>query len=311
MYSLIINQNYKHIQMRFDNLDDLRVLVETARRGSLTAAAQVLAITPAAASATLKRLESQLNMRLFERTTRAIRLTGQGQTLLDYVTRAFELVDEGVAQACDEVAALHGTIRLTASPNLARNLLLPWFDEFLAQHPGVRLDLNVGDRLRDMVRDEVDLALRFGVLSDSGLVARKLASTHRIICAAPSYLRKSAAPQTPHDLAQHNCLPFNANGQRSETWGLQRGAERIDVKVQSDRWVNDNSLAQHWAVAGGGLLFISELNVRAALDAGQLLRVLPEWASEVYDLHAVLPGRRFVPKRIEALLAFLTGKFNL
>src|SRR5471032_36312 len=135
--------------MKIENIGDLQVLVHTARGGTLTAAARALGITPAAASATLKRLETQLGTRLFERSTRAMRLTSQGQILLDYAVRAFELLDEGESQVAADRATLVGTVRVAAPSDLTRNILLPWFDEFLQAHPGLQLELSVGDRPLD------------------------------------------------------------------------------------------------------------------------------------------------------------------
>ncbi|MDB6000183.1 MAG: LysR family transcriptional regulator [Rhizobacter sp.] len=147
--------------MKIENLADLQVLVHTARAGTLTAAAHHLGITPAAASATLKRLEAQLGVRLFERLTRAMRLTPQGETLLDYASRAFELLTEGESMAAADRGALVGTIRLAAPSDLTRSVLLPWLNDFLAAHPGVQLAMSVGDRpLDDARRGRSDHPLR-------------------------------------------------------------------------------------------------------------------------------------------------------
>ena len=200
--------------MKIENLGDLRVLVQTARGGTLTAAARALAITPAAASATLKRLEAQLGTRLFERSTRAMRLTPQGQILLDYAARAFELLDEGESQVDADRATLVGTVRVAAPSDLTRNLLLPLFDDFMAANPGLQLQLSVGDRVLDVTRDEVDVAIRYGALADSRLVARTLAVARPVCSASPEYLRRHPAPRTPQDLLQHNCITFDRGGRR-------------------------------------------------------------------------------------------------
>src|SRR5258706_13916916 len=144
--------------MKIENIEDVRVLVETARGGTLTAASKVLGVTPAAASAMLKRLETQLGGRLFERSTRAMRLTPQGQTLLDYAVRALELLEEGESQFASQNGALVGTVRVAAPSDLTRRVLLARLDEFLAAHPGVRLALSVSDRIQDVMRDAGDVA---------------------------------------------------------------------------------------------------------------------------------------------------------
>src|SRR4051812_47410112 len=203
--------------MKIENMDDLRVLVQTARVGTLTAAAAVLGVTPAAASATLKRLEAQLGVRLFERSTRVMRLTVQGQTLLDYATRALDLLAEGEAQVTDEQGGMVGLIRLAAPSDLTRSTLLPWLDAFMQLHQGVRLALSVGDHPLDVVRDELDVAIRYGALADSRLSMRRLLVTEPVVVAAPSYLARHPAPQSPLDLVHHNCLAYDRGGRPHRT----------------------------------------------------------------------------------------------
>ena len=295
--------------MKIENIDDLRVLVQTARGGTLTAAARTLGITPAAASATLKRLEAQLGTRLFERSTRAMRLTSQGQILLDYAVRAFELLDEGESQVDADRATLVGTLRVAAPSDLTRNLLLPLLDEFMGANPGLQLRLSVGDRLLDVLRDEVDVAIRYGTLADSRLVARTLAVARPVLSASPGYLRRHPAPQTPQDLVQHNCITFDRGGRRHRAWRFCRDGQWTEVRVDGDRSVDDASLAREWAIAGFGLILKSEIDQRRDLDSGALVPLLTDWETEPYPLHALLPSGRFVPNRVRALVDFLAARF--
>ena len=296
--------------MKIENIGDLQVLVQTARGGTLTAAARTLGITPAAASATLKRLEAQLGTRLFERSTRAMRLTSQGQILLDYAVRAFELLDEGESQVAADRATLVGTVRVAAPSDLTRNLLLPLFDEFMRANPGLQLQLSVGDRLLDVLRDEVDVAIRYGTLADSRLVARTLVVARPICSASPEYLRRHAAPKTPQDLARHNCITFDRGGRRHRAWRFCRDGQWTEVRVDGDRSVDDAALAREWAVAGMGVILKSEIDQRRDLDSGALVPLLTEWQTEPYPLHALLPSGRFVPNRVRALVDFLAARFQ-
>lgn len=296
--------------MKIENVADLRILVETARRGSLTAASRELDVTPAAASAMLKRLEALLGARLFERSTRAMRLTVQGQTLLDYATRALEMLEEGEAQLVDTGARLIGTLRVSVPSDLTRSVLLPWFDEFLALHPGVQLSLSISDRLVDVMRDAVDLALRYGELADSRLVARPLAATRRVLCASPAYIAQRGMPLSPQDLLQHNCLTFHLNGRRYVSWRFERDGEWTEVRIDGDRGADDAALAHQWALAGAGLTYKSELDLVHDLASGALVRLLPEWDGERYPLNAILPSNRFLPARVRALVDFLAAKFE-
>ncbi|MFZ6722613.1 LysR family transcriptional regulator [Undibacterium sp. Ji49W] len=297
--------------MKIENISDLHVLVQTARCGSLSGAAGVLGMTPAAASAAMKRLETQLGTRLFERSTRALRITAQGQILLDYAQRAFDLLDEGESQVSEARTALVGTIRVAAPSDLTRTTLMPWLDEFLALHPGVQLALNVGDRPLDVVRDEVDVALRYGTLTDSRLVARLLCQNRPLLCAAPSYLARHPAPTSPQDLTQHNCLIFERNGRLHKTWRFAQQGKWKEVRVSGDRSVDDASLARMWAVAGAGIIFKSLIDVRTELQDGSLVPLLTDWETDPYPLHALLPSGRFIPNRVRALVDFLAEKFSV
>lgn len=299
-----------HIQMLIENIGDLRVLVQTARTGSLTGAAKVLGVTPAAASAALKRLESRLGVRLFERSTRAMRLTPQGQTLLDYASRAFELLAEGEAQATEDRTGLVGLIRVAAPSDLARSTLLPLLDEFMEAHPGVQLALSVGDRPLDVVRDEVDLAIRYGLLVDSRLVARPLVNTAPVVVAAPVYLARHPTPQAPLDLTRHNCLAYDRAGKPHRTWRFTREGQSVEVQVTGDRSVDDASLARQWAVAGAGILLKSPIEMRQEMADGRLIRLLSDWQLDRYPLNAILPSGRFIPVRVRTLVSFLAARFK-
>lgn len=296
--------------MKIENLEDLRVLVETARGGTLTAASRVLGVTPAAASAMLKRLEARLGERLFERSTRAMRLTAEGETLLDYATRALELLQEGEAQVANQARSLLGTVRIAAPSDLTRSVLLPWFDDFVAANPGVKLALSVTDRVQDVMRDAVDVALRYGALSDSRLAARTLATTRRVLCASPGYLARHKAPRTPEELTQHNCLTFHLNHRRYTAWRFEKDGQWTEVRVDGDRDADDAALAHQWAVAGAGVVYKSELDLVHDLREGRLVRLLPAWGGEPYPLNAVLPSNRFVPARVRALVDFLAARFG-
>jgi len=296
--------------MKIENVEDLRVLVETARGGTLTAASKVLGFTPAAASAMLKRLERQLGQRLFERSTRAVRLTPQGQTMLDYAERALELLDEGEAQLASQNGALVGRVRVAAPSDLTRSVLLPLFDEFLEMHPGLQLSLSVTDRVQDVMRDAVDLALRYGELSDSRLIARRLFATRRVVCASPAYLKRHGTPMKPEDLLAHKCITFQVNGRRLANWRFEKSGQWTEVQIDGDRGADDAAIAHQWALAGTGVVYKAELDLIHDIKSGALVRLLPGWQGECYPLNAILPSNRSVPARVRALIDFLAAKFS-
>jgi DNA-binding transcriptional LysR family regulator len=310
--------------MNFENIENFegfKTAVLTAQHGSLTAAAKLLQITPAAASAALKKLEAQLGVRLFERSTRSMRITQQGQVLVDYATRALQLLEEGTAQITEDQRSLRGTLRMTAPSDLTRRMLLPWLDEFLALHPNVSLNLSVSDTLHDVVRDEVDVAIRYGALADSRLAARLLAPARRIACAAPAYLRAHGTPAHPRELTQHQCLTFTVRNRRYVTWrffengspievpGSKAGRRSIDVRVDGRRTVDDADIAHHWALQGHGIIYKSELDLQDSLANGQLVQLFEGFEGEEIPLNAVMPSNRFVPARVRGVVEFLRGRF--
>lgn len=295
--------------MLIENLTELRVLLACARLGSLSAAARHLDISPAAASASLKKLESRLSVRLVERTTRALRPTPAGDTLIAHAQAALDLLEEASSQMGDQRQELRGPIRLTAPSDLTRRVLLPVIDDFLALHPEVSIKLSVSDRLQDLLRDEVDVALRYGDLPDSQRVARPLTTTRRVVCAAPCYLAEHPAPRTPADLATHECITFGMRNRPEQQWRLWRtdavGASPVTVKVSGRRHCDDGEVAHRWALQGHGIVYKSGLDVRESLARGDLVRLLPHYVGELLPLNAVLPGQRFTPSRVRAFIDYL------
>ncbi len=307
--------------MKIENTSELRLLVECARRGSLSAASREMQLSPAAASAMLKRLEARLGLRLMERSTRALRLTAAGEQLRDYAQRALELLEEGLAQVSEAPLSLkgksgdrlRGRIRLSASSDLTRQWLLPLLQDFMAQHPAVELHLSVSDSLQDIYKDEIDVALRYGQLPDSSLVARRLALVRRQVVASPAYLKRAGMPRQPEDLARHDCITFRIRNRHERAWRFHPAdapeAEALSVPVQGRLSTDDGEIAHRWALEGQGLVYKSELDVRRSLLDGSLVRVLPAWLGDELPLHAVMPSQRFLPQRVRALVDHLVQGF--
>jgi len=295
--------------MKLENLFELQVFIEAVNGGSLTAASKVLLMTPAAASASLKKLESRLGVRLVERSTRALRLTPEGQGFMGYAQRALELLQEGEAQLGEDLSRLRGSIRLTTSSDLGRHVLLPLIDEFLELHPGVELLLTASDAPQDLLRDQMDLALRYGELHDSSLVARRLLDLRRVLVAAPAYLERRGMPQTPQELTQHDCLTLKIRDRRESSWRLWANdapdSQALQIPVSGRRSADDAEIAHRWALAGYGVILKSELDVRDSLARGALVRVLPGYVGDSTPLNALMPSKRFLPMRVRALVEHL------
>lgn len=290
--------------MGIENLVELRLVVACADGQNLTAVAHTLGLTPAATSAMLARIERRLGARLFERSTRSMQPTQAGTALAEHGRRALDLVDEGVSLATDADAALRGGIVVTAPSDLARHDLVRTIDSFLAQHPGVEVTLLAGDSMRDVRRERIDVALRYGALRDSELVAKKLVDVRRLAVASPAYLAARGRPKTPAELTEHECLVYNANGAPHAEWRFFRrdGTHVSTVRVRGRRVSNDAEISRRWAVAGHGITYKSALDLREDLAEGRLVPVFSQLVGESATIHAVLPSGRFVPRRVRAFV---------
>lgn len=294
-----------------DNLGDIRLFVEAARLGSLSAAGRKLGLTPATASARLARLETGLHARLFERTTRQLRLTDEGRLYLNCSEQALRSLDDAKAALQEGQNAVRGKVRISATSDFGRNLLMQWLDEFRQQYPEVRFALMLTDSLSNLVLEDIDLAIRFGTPQDSSLVARRLAPNRRVLCASPAYLARRGEPREPHDLAAHDCIVIGSAAGPVTEWRFSRGDETqqytvpLEVALES----NDGAVARQWALCGYGLAVKSIWDVADDLRAGRLKIVMPDWRYPDAPLHALYHRNRFIAPRVRAVLDFLTTRF--
>lgn len=283
-------------------LEDLVIFISAADNGSLSAAARQLDLTPAVASAGLKRLETELGARLLARSTRSLRLTPDGERYLEYARGVMEQVEAGQNAVAHGRKMIGGTVSLSIPSDLGRNVLAPWLDDFQAQHPAVSFQVHIGDHVTDMFRSPVAVAVRYGVPEDSSLVALPLApENRRVLCAAPGYFVRHGKPATPADLTRHNCLRFALSDTLHDRWTFFRGDDASVVNVHGDRSSNDGELVRRWAVAGHGLAYKSRLDVLADIKAGRLETALDAFAGEDAPLHLVCAHRSMLSPTVNAL----------
>ncbi|HBX56255.1 LysR family transcriptional regulator [Pseudomonas sp. UBA2684] len=289
--------------------DDLQLFVRTAELGSLSAAARLLDISPAVASAALKRLERQLEARLFARSTRSLRLTPEGELFLAHARQALQSLDAGRQQLAGSKVGISGLLQLSAPSDFGRNTLLPWLDEFQRSHPQLHVRLLLGDRVTDLFREPVDIALRYGAPEDSSLVALPVAaSNRRVLCAAPDYLARHGEPQTVEALAEHNCLLYMLGGRVHERWRFQAGKREQSLTVSGDRVSDDADVVRRWAVAGAGLVYKSWLDVAGDVQAGRLKVLMPQWLGEATPLNLICAHRAQLSKPVHLLREFVQAR---
>ncbi|GAB2552841.1 LysR family transcriptional regulator [Rhodanobacter koreensis] len=294
-----------------DRVGDLSLFLRVLDLGSISAAARSMDLSVAVASQRLKRLERDLGVRLLHRTTRQLHATPEGIALAAQgrvLVEDLEALTSGLRREATDVA---GTLRVTLPASFGRQYVSPLLPEFLALYPRVKLSVNLNDQLLDLVGSGFDLGIRVGALDDSGLVARKLATNRRVLCASPAYLQQHGHPRTPADLAAHDCLLLVGSQGRQDVWRFGDGkggeiAQRVGGRFES----NLGELLRDAVVAGLGIAVHSIWHVHEELRAGQLQVVLPDYPIAATGIHAVMPQRRLVPPRVRAFVDFLAERLG-
>jgi DNA-binding transcriptional LysR family regulator len=287
--------------MKIPRIDDLTIFVRTAGAGSFSAAARLCDVTPAAASAAIKRLEEVLEVRLFERSTRRVRLSEAGARYLPHAEAALRALAHGECEIGDGAAL--GPLRVGLPSDLARSHLLAWIDAFAEDEReggrAAQVEVRVSDRLVDLYQQPVDLALRYGAPEDSSLIALPLAPhNRRVLCAAPAYLERHGTPTSLAELERHNCLRFVRGDAVYSRWRFEGQAP---VLVHGDRVADDSDIVRRWALAGRGVAYKSRLDVAGDLAAGRLVALLPAVLGEPAPLVLLVVSRERVTPGVRRL----------
>jgi len=283
----------------------LMVYVRTVEQGNCSAAARSMKLSPSAVSKQIRRLEDRLGVRLLNRSTRRVTLTGEGRVFYERARRIAEEVAEAEETVISMGAQVRGTLRVTATVALAKAHLLPLFPEFLKRYPDLHLVLELTDRPVAFVEDGVDVAIRFTEqITDTSVVARKLLPNRRVICAAPAYLAAHGAPATPEDLLRHNCLRLWTISAWND-WEIE-GPEGVrTLRVGGNFEANSADAVYHAALAGLGIARLSTYLVGRDLREGRLIQLLPEHVHQNADILAVYPERRNLSPKVRAFIDFL------
>lgn len=288
-----------------EGMDVMAAVVDTR---SFSAAAEAVDMSQSGVSRAIARLEQRLGIRVFERTTRSVRLTDEGRRFYETVMPLIGALEEATGNAVDLARSVRGRLRVNVDPLFAQLILGPGIGAFLDRHPGLEVELRCREGLGDMVADGFDLALRFGHPQASSLVARKLFDTRVFAMAAPAYVQRFGKPKDPRDLEHgaHRCILFR-EPQTGGTfpWEFRQGRRWLVVKPQGALTVNDPGTVHSACLAGQGIAQLFELGAERYLASGQLVRLFPDWADLRFPLHAYYPSRHHVPAKTRALLAFV------
>ena len=292
-----------------DNLADIAVFVRVVERGSFTLAADDLSLSRAVVSKYISRLEGRLGARLLNRTTRRLALTEAGAALFEASRGALERIEEAEATVAQYQAAPKGRLRVSAPMSFGILHLGPALAEFSRRFPEITLDIRLDDRFVNLVEDNVDVAVRIGTLTDSTLVARKLAYSRAVACASPAYLAERGEPETPEELASHDCLIYSYLA--GKVWRfLARDGREIPVAVSGTMRINNGIVLAEAALAGRGILVTPSFYVAPMLRDGRLRRILAEYRLPELGIYAVYPQKEHVPPKVRAFIDYLAARFG-
>ncbi len=286
---------------------EMAVFAAIAEQGSLSAAARTLGLTPSAVSRIVARIEARLGVRLLVRTTRTLTLTTEGEAYLRAARRILADLTE-VEGAIADQASPRGRLRVTASLAHGRLYIVPLLGDFTARYPGIVIDLNLSDRIVDVLAGQADVAVRFGQLADSPLTARKLGENGRVVVASPGYLARHGAPQVPEDLLAHNCLSFNFR--RAEPgWPFRRDGRDYALAVTGSIEANNGESLAQLARAGIGVARVGRFAVIDDLASGALVPLLEPFNPQDREpLHALFVGGSAMPARVRVFVDVLVER---
>lgn len=292
-----------------DRLDAMSLFVAAVEAGSLSAASRRAGIPLATVSRRLSELEKHLQTRLLNRSTRRLTLTDAGESYLVACRRILGQVSEAERAAAGEYSSPTGELAVTAPVVFGRLHVLPVVAGFLAAYPDVDVRLTLSDRIAQLAEEHIDLAVRIGELPDSALVATRVGSIRRVVCASPAYLAEHGTPVEPRDLSSHDCVTFEGLAGPAK-WSFVAGKGEIAVPVHSRLQVNTAEAAIDAAVAGLGLTKVLSYQADAAVRAGTLRLVLEPFEPPPWPVSLVYAGQGLLPVKLRAFLDFAAPRLK-
>lgn len=297
--------------MKDERLLEMTVFKAVAEHGGFTTAAHALGASQPFVSKTLNNLEKRLGVALLRRSTRQMRLTEEGAQFLASCNRILAELDEAEGQISSTGAAPGGDIRITTASSFGMDQIVPLLPEFLATYPGMRVRLAISDTLVDIIGNGFDVAIRMGQLQDSMLLSRKLCHLQRIVVASPAYIAKHGAPQTPQDLAAHNCLLWEAPMDHLNHWPFMVDGKRISVNIHGNFQFSTGMTSVEMVLAGVGMTRMAEHFAIPAIRKGLLVPLLSDFqAADDTAIYAVYAKERHIHPRVRAFINFLIDKFK-
>lgn len=291
------------------DLNDIMIFARVIEAGSFTAAARLLGMPKTTVSRRIAALERELGVRLLQRTTRSLNLTDAGRLYYEESSQALRAIEGANLRLAEARAEPAGTIRVSAPVGFGGHFLQDAIVKFLATYPKTRVELRLTDDRLNLIENGIDLAFRTGILEDSTLITRKLGATHRILCAAPEYLARCEAPETPDDLTRHDCVIAGPSATHAQ-WVLEGPHGQETVTVSGRFAANEMQAVMAATVAGYGIAQLPRGVADASIEDGRLRRVLDGYKTPAGGLHVVYPSSQHVPPMVKAFIELAAGRLN-
>lgn len=290
--------------------EEMRTFVRVVETGSLSAASERMEIAKSAVSRRLSELESRLGVQLLNRTTRRINLTESGRQYYSHCQRILTDLEESEQLISSVHTELRGTIRIAAPLSFGITHLSPVLDDFLVEHPELTLDLNLNDRMVNLMDEGVDLGIRIGQLDDSSFIARRLAPAKTFLCASPKYLQQHGEPRHPEDLKQHRGLSYS-NVSENQLWQFTKpDGNSISVRIPHRMRANNGDVLLKAAIDHLGVLATTTFIAHQAVESGLLKPILCDYRLKEFSVYAIYPTQRHLPTRIRSLIDYLVKRFG-
>jgi DNA-binding transcriptional LysR family regulator len=288
------------------DLNNMLIFAKVAQFESITGAARSLGMPISTVSRRLSTLESELGVALVRRTTRRVSLTAQGREYFGQCQEPLNLLQEAERVLTHAQREPEGLLRMTVPVTVGQEPFLDFISAFLKDHARIRVDLFITNLFLDLIAENVDVAIRFGELRDSSLVARRLGKSVQYVVAAPQYLKARTLPAEPADLKLHDCVMLNAKNNEGD-WDLISGRRKVRIHVSGPVSSRDHNSITAFVHRGHGVGLLPSAYCDEAIAKGKLVRLLPKWTSSPIPVFAVYSGRKFVPLRLSVFLEALAG----
>ncbi|MBL4905825.1 MAG: LysR family transcriptional regulator [Sneathiella sp.] len=305
-----------------DNLSAIRLFLEIVKSGSFSEAARHIGLAPSSVTRQINALEEELGVRLLQRTTRQVSPTDAGRIYFNRALLAVAEIDDMNRTVMELDASVRGILKVSAPLNIGQDHITPRLEKFLEQYPDLSLELELSDKVADLVHDGFDAAIRVSVqLPDSSLIARRLHQVKRFVCVSPAYLEKHGKPRHPQDLKDHQCLAYGVSAenhiwsQLAKNWHFVTPGGELDIPVSGRFRPNSSGAVLEAALCGLGIAILPLWQSSKYLESGRLVRLFDSkdvrFVAPDYDIYIVYPSNRHLSPKVRAFSDFMADSFKL